>query len=501
MPEGTLVMSLDIDSYAIEAEKFVTALDREYYLHFAGYKETFEIEPIYERHAGLFDRSKIEDLRANLERAAPGDEQRRARYLLQLGVDGFVGLETKKQSAELAERESALVVEFDGRKEPYRQAAIVQANEPDSERRLEIERARNALLETELNPLHFEIMEIAHRLSAELGWPSYRAMYEDLKAIDLGELERQTRAFKEATDATYRQLVEPQLHNQLGLGFDALRRSDMPYFFRAPNYDSMFPAEQLVEALEQTLSGLGIDLRSQANVTLDLEQRPKKSARAFCAPVNVPKEVYLVIPRTGGRDDYWALFHEAGHTEHYAHMDPDLAFEFRYLGDNSVTEGFAFLLEHLIEDPQWLRVRLGQSDVDAYLSYSRAAVLIFLRRYAAKLTYELELHGGGRDLDEMPSRYAGLLGDAVGVEWPAVSFLSDVDDGFYVANYLRAWAFEVSLRRILEERFGREWFARREAGDLLRSIWREGQRLSADELLAELGGSGLDFSVMLEEVL
>ena len=36
MPEGTLVMSLDIDSYAIEAEKFVTALDREYSLHFAG---------------------------------------------------------------------------------------------------------------------------------------------------------------------------------------------------------------------------------------------------------------------------------------------------------------------------------------------------------------------------------------------------------------------------------------------------------------------------------
>jgi hypothetical protein len=493
-------MNLEIDTYAVEAERFVTALDREYYLHFAGHKETFEIEPIYERHARLFGRSELEELRAQFGRAAPGDDQRRIRYLLQLAVEGFIGLETKAQTAELAERESALVVEVDGNREPYRQAAIVQANEPDPDRRLEIERARNALLKSELNPLHVEIIELAHELSVELGWTGYRAMYEDLKGVDLGELERQTQAFTKATDKSYRELVEPQLLHQLGIGFDALRRSDMPYFFRAPNYDSMFPAEQLVEALEQTLAGLGIDLRSQANVTLDLEQRPKKSARAFCAPVHVPKEVYLVIPRTGGRDDYSALFHEAGHTEHYATMDPDLPFEFRYLGDNSVTEGFAFLLEHLTEDPHWLRLTLGKFDVDRYLSYSRASNLIFLRRYAAKLTYELELHADGRRLEEMPSLYASLLGEAVGVEWPAVSYLSDVDDGFYVANYLRAWAFEASLRRTFEDRFGREWFSHREAGDLLRSIWREGQRQTADELLAELGGGPLDFSVMLDEV-
>ena len=92
---------------------------------------------------------------------------------------------------------------------------------------------------------------------------------------------------------------------------------------------------------------------------LDTEQRPLKSPRAFCAPVHVPDEVYLVIPRHGGRDDYAALFHEAGHTEHYAHVDASLPFEYRHLGDNSVTEGFAFLLEHLTEDPAWLEATLG----------------------------------------------------------------------------------------------------------------------------------------------
>ena len=75
----------------------------------------------------------------------------------------------------------------------------------------------------------------------------------------------------------------------------------------------------MLPALEATLRDLGIDLAAQANVHLDLEQRPAKSPRAFCAPIEVPGRVMLVIAPIGGRDDWEALFHEAGHAEHYAH--------------------------------------------------------------------------------------------------------------------------------------------------------------------------------------
>jgi hypothetical protein len=325
-------------------------------------------------------------------------------------------------------------------------------------------------------------------------------MQEELKGFDLAALERQTRAFSDATAGRFRELVEPQLVALTGIGFDNLRRSDLPFFYRAKGYDSRFPADRLMEAFESTLAGLGIDLHAQPNIKLDIEQRPRKSARAFCAPVAVPGEVYLVIPRKGGRDDYSALFHEGGHTEHYASVDPGLPFEFRHLGDNSVTEGFAFLFEHLVEDPRWLELVLGSRDADGYPEFVRASKLLFLRRYTAKLSYELELHSGERPLADMPQLYSSVLGEAVGVEWPAATYLADVDEGYYAANYLRAWALEVQLRRLLVERFGPEWFSSREAGDLLRSAWREGQRLNADELLAKLSGEQLDFSVMLEEI-
>jgi hypothetical protein len=493
-------LALDLEAYAAEAEGFVGAMDREYYLHFAGHKRDLEIAPIYDRHRRLFGQPAIEELRERLAGASAGDEQRRTRYLLEFAVGGLMGEATKGEETALAEREASLEVHVDGRREPYRQASIWQANERDPELRARIEEARLAILDSELNPLHVEMTRRSHELARELGWESYRAMCEELKSVDLVELGRQTGRFLDATAATYRDKVDPQLREQIGLSFDSWRRSDLPYFFRAPAFDALFPQERLMPAFERTLAGLGIDLRAQRSVRLDTEQRPHKSPRAFCSPVHVPQEVYLVIPRTGGRDDFAALFHEGGHTEHYANVDASLPFEFRHLGDNSVTEGFAFLLEHLTEDAAWLRIVMAAENADAYVAFARASKLVFLRRYAAKLQYELELHAGGRRLSEMPQLYASQLSDAVGVEWPRMTYLSDVDPGYYAANYLRAWAFETHLRGVLRQRFGVDWFTRAEAGDLLRSIWREGQRLDADELLAQVSDEQLDFGVMLGEV-
>jgi hypothetical protein len=492
-------LALDLDSYARECERFVSEMDREYYLHFAGHKEDFQIEEIYEQHAQLFERGVVEILRERLA-AAPEDEARRVRYLLELAAGGLLGRETKHEEAELAEREAALELQVNGDRLPYRQSAVTQASETDPQRRAAIEEARLDALERELNPLHRQALERAHELTRELGWSSYRDMYADLKCIDLAALERQTSAFLDATADSYEPTLDPQLRSQVGLGLREVRRSDLPYFFRAPGFDDLFPGDRLIGALEQTLAGLGISLDRQRNVHLDTEQRPLKSPRAFCAPVHVPDEVYLVIPRQGGREDYAALFHEAGHTEHYAHVDASMPFEYRHLGDNSVTEGFAFLLEHLTEDPAWLAAMLGVTDAEEYAGYVRASKLLFLRRYAAKLSYELQLHGAERPLDEMPAVYSGLLGGAVQVDWPARTWLSDVDPGFYVANYLRAWAFETRLRKLLRDRFGPEWFAEPAAGDLLAGIWHEGQRLDADELLAQVTGERIDFGLMLEEV-
>jgi hypothetical protein len=477
---------MDLGRYREEAEEFVSALDGEYYLHFSGQQDTFDIEPVYERHADLFSSESVQQLR-----------EEGARELLEFAVHGLMGRATKAEEAELARREAALEIDLDGEAVPLRQAAVLQSNEADPDRRAAIEDARLELSSRELDPLLREMLERSHALAKELGWDSMRAMCEELSGVDLGRLERQTSAFLEATEPHYEAIVSPCLEAEIGFGFERLRRSDLPFFFRAGSLDSVFPEPKLLPSFSDTLAGLGLE---GAGVRLDVEARPKKTPRAFCAPVRVPDEVYLVIARHGGREDYETLLHEGGHSEHFAHMARELPMEHRYLGDNSVTECFAFVFQHLASNPAWLTTHLGVENPEAVSAQERASKLVFLRRYAAKMSYELELHGEPASLDPLREVYGRRMSDAVHIDWPAASWLSDVDSFFYVACYLRAWALETHLRRVLTERFGEHWFDVREAGDFLKALWKDGQRLNAEQMLGELTGEELDFSALLADL-
>jgi hypothetical protein len=484
--------TLDLDGYRREAEQFVERIDREYYLHLAGHKPELDLAQIYAEHAGLFSTDAVAWLR-ELATQAEGEEERRRRYLLQFAVDGLLGEATKAEAEESARLEATLEVAVDGRSIPYRQVQVEQANEADGEVRATLEAERNRILDEKLNPLYRAALERVHAICGELGWPSYADAYAELRGLDFERLANAGRAFIGSTEDGYAPLVDPLLAEAELPALGELRRSDLARFFRAPALDRGFPAERMVAVLAETLSGLGLDLEAQGNVHLDTEQRPTKSPRAFCAPTRVPEEIYLVISPVGGREDFEALFHEGGHTEHYANTDAALPFEFRHLGDNGVTESFAFLLEHLTEDPHWLRSRLPDAEPEAVAAQSRAVRLMFLRRYFAKLGYELELHGGDAGLEGMRERYASLLGAAIRVDWPTETWLADVDEGFYVACYLRAWALETHWRGALRERFGERWFEQPEAGEWLREVWSQGQRLSAEELLGSTLGEPLDF--------
>ncbi len=273
----------------------------------------------------------------------------------------------------------------------------------------------------------------------------------------------------------------------------------MPRLFRASELDELYPSDRMLPALESTLTDLGIDLHAQENVHLDLDSRPSKSPRAFCAPIEVPGKVMLVIQPIGGKDDWEALFHEAGHTEHYANTSADLPMEARRLGDMAVTEGWAMLLQHLVTDSAWLNRRLDVPRVDQLAHDGAVSLLYFVRRYSAKLLYEIEYFQSA-DLISMRGRYFEILSDALKLPVNPESYLDDIDGSFYVTGYLRSWAFEAQLREFLRSEFGNEWFARRDAGDLLRELWSLGQGPTADALLHDVTGAKLEMASVAERV-
>jgi hypothetical protein len=175
-----------------------------------------------------------------------------------------------------------------------------------------------------------------------------------------------------------------------------------------------------------------------------------------------------------------------------------LPFPYKRLGDNSVTEAYAFLFHYLLLNPHWLERVLGAEDFPQYLELARFKKLYQLRRYSSKLIYEQELQSQLEGADE---KYVGHLGDALGVAIGPENYLADVDDAFYCAQYLRAWILEVQLRRFLENQYGGEWFTRREAGNHLISLWRQGQKFGPEELATDMGYDGLDSRHLVEELL
>jgi len=228
-----------------------------------------------------------------------------------------------------------------------------------------------------------------------------------------------------------------------------------------------------------------IDPRAGGRIRVDDEPRPNKTPRAFVATPRIPDEVVLVVRPSGGPDDYAAYLHELGHALHFANTDPGLPVEYRRLGDASVTEAFAFVLDGLLRERGWLKRFAGVAQPREVLRFTAFHKLWFLRRYAAKLEYELLLHTEGPG-PRSRETYRELLSDATLVAWPGELYLFDVDAFFYAARYLRAWIFEAQLRELLRERFDEEWYRNDRTGPFLLGLWRQGQRLTVEELAADL---------------
>ncbi len=485
------VGSSTLDAYREEADRFLAALDEEVYLHFAGLKDEFEVARIYERFSEL----TTLDACRRLQSAAESDGSA-ALELWRFACEGYLGDQTRDPTEEIARLEATLEVEVDGKPIPFRMLRPAIANEPDRARRERLDRARIELTEEQLNPQHIRLAAMRRDGTARLGFGTYRELY-DRFAFPLEELGAQCRRFLDLTEDAFVEASDRLFRRRLGIPLEEASRWDVPRIFRASDWDDGFPADAMLPALVGTLADLGIDLDAQANVHLDIEQRPKKSSRAFCTPIEIPDRIMLVIQPIGGPEDWHALFHEAGHTEHYAHVSAELPLEARRLGDNAITEGWAALFEFVVNDPAWLARRLDFGRPDDFADEAAAMHLYLVRRYAAKFLYELELHED-RDLDDMRNRYVELMTHATKVEPSAADFLADADPGFYSSSYLRSWAFEAQLEAYLREEFGRAWFARREAGSLLRELWSEGQRLTADELLDEVTGGRIDLEAVVE---
>ena len=286
-----------LDNLSADADRFIAELDEEAYLHFSGQKDTYELTSIYERH------SDLTTLETALALGASVDGDRNVRELWRFACEGYLGNFVREEAERAAELEATLKASVDGEEIPYRNLRPAIMNEPDSGRRERLERARNELTEEHLNPLHVRAAGVVHRETERLGATTYTDLYRGF-GFPLDDLAGQCRAFLDSTERLWEEAGDRFFRGRIGLGLGELQRWDVGRVWRAPEWDSAFPADRMLPALEASLADLGVDLRAQRNVELDLADRPNKSPRAFCVPIEIPDRVVLVMKPAGGPEDW-----------------------------------------------------------------------------------------------------------------------------------------------------------------------------------------------------
>jgi hypothetical protein len=216
-----------------------------------------------------------------------------------------------------------------------------------------------------------------------------------------------------------------------------------------------------------------------------------------------PNVVHLITRAQGGLHDYQAFLHEAGHALHYAGCDPTLPYTFRRISrDHALTEIYSYVCEAITREPGWHSEYFGLSDAQAAENAEATTFLeaLLYRRYEAKLRFELDFWGRFAEDGGTPSGYSEALTEATGVVYRADAYLSDMDSGFYSADYLRAWIRAAQLRRHLLAEVGEDWWRRSETGDLLRGLFREGTKPTSEEIAGRLGFDPFDTAPLLAEL-
>ncbi|HTE46037.1 MAG TPA: hypothetical protein VK636_12375 [Gemmatimonadaceae bacterium] len=500
------VARLSLETLRKRGEAFSEEISKEYYLAHAGHKATAELQPVYARYADVLGPDSLEFSLEELEGAPPdSDEQRSARQFVEWQAEA----QSARQLSALDEREiawegSAIVRVPDGRQFEYEAVSIEIANCVDQRDRHAIEAARATLVANELAPIRRERFQRERDITEQLGIaPGYNATFELLSGVSLSGLRGECEQFLRDTQSLWDEVLPEFSKRVLGMGARDLTRGDALALFRAREFDAYFPPSQMESSILGQVRDMGIDPLAAGRIILDTGEREGKRSRAFCAPVRIPDEVYLVLRPHGGQTDWNTFLHELGHALHFANMRPDLPFEYRHLGDNSITEGYAMLFDHLMEDAGWLKryTELGAPQMSAFIRSVGFTELHFLRRYCAKLVYETELYGGKIGWESLPDLYVEQLTAATTFRYNSADAFVDVDPHYYSARYLRAWQLQALLTETLVERYDADWWRNPRAGPwVCAALFGEGQREMAHEQAQRVSAKELSFAPLVRAV-
>ena len=430
---------------------------------------------------------------------ADAQERLAATHLHAYLVTEWLAQDTAGLSEEAAKLEQTMTFGPSGQEHPYRNLEALLASERSALlRKTYYEAATPAV--TKLAEVLARRRTRTEALLAELGLSSATFLVE-LREVELDALVALADAVLTRTQTAFVSTLGRLSLSELQLPAERVGRADIPRLFRLPAEDAAFPKADIYARATRTLEGLGVDLSTMKNVTVDLKETPSKSPRGLVLGVVIPTDVRLSLLPVGGARDERETLHQMGHLLSDA-LSQERRWALAKLGNRTVGEAWSFLLEDLTADPVWLeRVAGFTGDAQAAWRASAAAQRLFLlRRAAGKVLFNAGARAPGADV---PALYRQVMARTYAFPMTAADEARaelDREEFLASADYLEAFLLAAQLEEQLRGRFGPAWWEAKAAGVWVRGLLAPGNSVSATGLARALGEEGLEVEAFVSRL-
>lgn len=483
---------MDVDTIRAGLEAYSNGLELDRYEVDRGLRTESEARAIRQSYGELF----TDDVRAVLNRAV---EQAEARELsedaasLRLLRAGQIRLHVERHlspiDAAISRHGRVVWIDLiDGSRRPLRDMKLLLAVAESAEQRAELEEARIEAARV-LAPLMSEKIGVEQGIAQALGHPNLLSLQAAYSDLDLEAAAKLAEEILSSTDDLYREVMGWSVRKRLGIDLADARRCDIPYVLagRYLNYEGAFTAQGMVQRTKGFLKRMGIDLSASSQIKIEVE-RPDGPPRAYAAPVKVPSDVRLVLEIGDGQRDWLTFLESLGRALYYGHVNPNLPFEQRKLGDRSIDLAYGSLFKNLLLDPTWLTKTLGFDRPKDYVIQAYLERLFDLRLCCGRVLYDLQLRRRASPLG-MEESYVEHMRRAIGVRVPPELYLHDVRTPLHSVIQLRARLFEPQVTLHLLHYFDDQWWANPRTGPYLLQEWARGGRHTVEALASDMGGS------------
>ncbi len=310
----------------------------------------------------------------------------------------------------------------------------------------------------------------------DLGYAGYNEYFAEKKGVSLVAARDEARVFLARTGDAYRDAAEKWLQEVTGQLLDDASRYDAIYLLGMRYLDHLFPRDFDEERAISFFRKWHIDLN--ANPAFHQHTAGKPGSQSYCIPVSIPDEIHIIKGPLQGWLDLEAVFHELGHAASFLATDKDIPPEERQLFPSAaLSEVYAFLMQKICMSPPFLQNVMGLSPGEAkkIADVHRVKWLALQRRYAAKFVIEVDNFQNNR-LQKGEEHYARVMAEATGFQYGPETYLFDLMPDFYSLDYFMAFVAVDRIWDDFEQQLGKEWMLSPEAGSILKSWWKKGNR-------------------------